>query len=207
MIKVALLLLLIATALAQTSSIQITPSNPTLFSSCNYLVSYYTFVNMPNTATFTLNFGSSYITVPNGTLNVSATISSNAVTGATGTCSNSVCTLKLNRNVAAGNSAVFTIGTLVNPYFLRNQSIPAIITFNSTYSESSTYVIPSEKYTTMAIVSNSLQQSDYGVGNTGVNYVFNFSIPMSPANVQLSITIPSQIEMGTIQTSLIFYGT
>jgi hypothetical protein len=110
MFKVAIVLLLIVTALAQSGSIQITPSNSILFSSSNYVVSYYTFFNMPSTATFTLNFGSTYITVPNGALNVTALIGTTTVSEATGSCSNSICTLKLNRNLVASNSARFTIG-------------------------------------------------------------------------------------------------
>ena len=59
----------------------------------------------------------------------------------------------------------------------------------------------------MAITSNSIKQSDYGVGNYGVNYGFNFSVPMSPSNAQLSITIPPQVTVSSLQTSLIYYGT
>jgi hypothetical protein len=206
MIKAGLLLLLIVGVIAQSGSIQITPHNATLYASSAYIVSYYTFFNMPSTATFSLNFASTYITVPNGSLNVTASMNGNTVTGATANCTNSICMLKLNKAVTQANSIQFTIGNFVNPYFLRSQTITATITFNASYIENQSWVIPSDQYTPMTITSNSLQQSDYGVGNTGVSYIFNFSIPMSPTNVQLSITIPPQVSVGTLQTSLIYYG-
>jgi hypothetical protein len=54
---------------------------------------------------------------------------------------------------------------------------------------------------------NSMKQSDYGVGNTDVTYSFNFTVPMTPNNPQLSITIPSQVGIGNLQTALSFYGS
>lgn len=207
MCKVALLLLLIVGALAQSGSIQILPSNPTLYSSSNYIVNYYPFLNMPSNTTFSLNFASTYITIPTGTLNVTATVSGSAITGATGSCTSSTCVLRLNRFVSATSPITFTIGSFVNPYFLRTQTGNATVTYNSSYVENQVFSIQTDQYTPMSITSNSLKQSDYGVGNTGVNYVFNFSVPMSPSNVQLSITIPPQVSVGSLQTSLIYYGT
>lgn len=206
MMKAVLLLLLLACASAQTGSIQVTPNNPTLWAQSSYLVSYYTFYNMPSTATFALNFSATYITIPSGALNVSAVVSSASVSGATASCSGSICTLKLNKNVAANTNIKFTIGSFTNPYFLRAQPITANVTFNSSYTEYPTWTILADQYIPMTITSNSLTQSDYGVGNTGVNYLFNFSVPMSPATVQLSLTIPPQVSVGTLQTSLIYYG-
>ena len=207
MLKALLLILLVATSYSQTGSIQVTPITPTLWTQSSYLVSYYTTANMPSTCTFALNFTNTFITLPTGTINTSATVNGAAVTGANGTCSGFICTLRLNRNVAGGSTIRFTIGSFTNPYFLRAQPITANVTFNSSYSESPTWSIPPDMYSPMAITSNSLTQSDYGVGNTNVNYLFNFSVPMSPATVQLSLTMPTQVSVGTLQTSLVYYGT
>ena len=52
-----------------------------------------------------------------------------------------------------------------------------------------------------------MTQSNYGVGNTDVTYTFNLTVPMTPANPQLSVTIPNQVETGNLQTSLSFYSS
>lgn len=206
MMKVFLTLLLLAGAAAQTGSIQLTPTTSTLWAQSSYQVSYYTFYNMPSTSTFALNFSNTYITVPNGTINISAVISGVSVASPSASCSGAICTLRLNKVAAANTNIKITIGSFVNPYFLRSQPITANVTFNASYTEYPTWTIPSDMYTPMPITSNSLTQSDYGVGNTGVNYLFNFSVPMSPASVQLSLTIPSQVSVETLQTSLVYYG-
>ena len=59
----------------------------------------------------------------------------------------------------------------------------------------------------MAIVSNYFNQSDYGVGNTDVSYFFSFQLPISPPSVQLSLTIPPQVGVGSLQVSLTYYGS
>lgn len=206
MIKTVLVLLLLAGASAQTGSIQLTPTTSTLWAQSSYLVSYYTFNPMPSTSTFSLNFSATYITVPSGTINISAVADGTAVTSPTASCSGSICTLRLNRNVRANINIRITIGNFVNPYFLRAQPITTNVTFNATYTEFPTWTIPADMYTPMAITSNSLKQSDYGVGNIGVSYLFNFSVPMSPANVQMSLAIPPQVSVETLQTSLVYYG-
>jgi hypothetical protein len=206
MIKALLLILLVATSYAQTGSIQVTPITSTLWTQSSYLVSYFTTANLPSTSTFALNFTNTYIMLPSGTLNTTATVNGAAVSGANATCSASICTLRLNRNVAGGSTIRFTIGSFTNPYFMRAQPITAIVTFNATYSETPSWSIPADMYSPMAITSNSLTQSDYGVGNTNVNYIFNFSVPMSPSTVQLSLTMPPQVSVGTLQTSLVYYG-
>ncbi len=58
----------------------------------------------------------------------------------------------------------------------------------------------------MAITLNSMSQSNYGVGNRDVTYTFNLSLPMTPANPQLTITFPSQVGVGNLQSSLTFYS-
>jgi hypothetical protein len=206
MIKSLILLLLVVLASPLTGSIQVTPNTATLWAQSSYLVSYYTFNNMPSTANFTLDFSDTYISIPSGTVNVSAVVNSVVAAAATVSCSGAVCTLKLNKAVAANTNILFTIGSFTNPYFLRSQPITANVTFNATYTEYLACAIPAEQYTPMAITANSLLQSDYGVGNTGVSYLFNFSVPMSPATVQLSLTIPSQVTIGSLQTSLVYYG-
>lgn len=52
-----------------------------------------------------------------------------------------------------------------------------------------------------------MSQSNYGVGNTDVTYTFNLTVPMTPSNPQLSVTIPSQVDTGNLQTSLSFYNS
>lgn len=59
----------------------------------------------------------------------------------------------------------------------------------------------------MAIVANYFNQSDYGVGNTDVSYFFSFQLPISPPNVQLSLSIPPQVGYGSLQVSLSYYGS
>jgi hypothetical protein len=206
MIKLILTLLLLSLASGQTGSIQLTPSNPTLWAQTSYLVSYYTFSNMPSASTFVLNFSATYITVPPGTLNISTVLNSTAVSGAAASCNGSLCTIKLNRMVSGSTNIKITIGSFTNPYFLRAQPVTASVTYNASYTESLAYTIGTDQYSPMPITSNSLKQSDYGVGNTGVNYLFNFSAPMSPASVQLSLTIPPQVTQGTVQVSLVYYG-
>jgi hypothetical protein len=206
MMKAVLLLVLLGVAWGQTGSIQLTPNTPTLWAQSAYLVSYYTFYNMPSSSTFALNFSATYITLPTGALNVTAVVNGTTVAGATASCSGTVCTLKLNKAVVASTNIKFTIGTLVNPYFLRAQPVTANVTFNASYTEYPTWTIPADQYSPMPITANSLTQSDYGVGNTGVSYLFNFSVPMSPSTVQLSLTIPPQVSVGSLQTSLVYYG-
>lgn len=207
MIKLIIALLLVWLAAGQTGSIQLTPNNPILWAQTPYLVSYYTFSNMPSASTFVLNFSATYITVPSGILNISTLLNTTAITGTTASCSGNLCTIKLNRAVPGNTNIRITIGLFTNPYFLRAQPVTASVTYNASYTENLAHSIGTDQYSPMPITSNSLTQSDYGVGNTGVNYLFNFSVPMSPANVQLSLTIPPQVTLGTVQTSLVYYGT
>lgn len=130
-----LLLIFIVAVLAQMGSLQVTPNSPTLFTNTTYLVSYYTLYNLPASATFFLDFSSTYIGVPNATLNISATtINSATATPATGSCTSSKCTLRLNNNAAANSNIQFNIGNLLNPPFLLAQTTNLKVTFNSTYS-------------------------------------------------------------------------
>ena len=201
------LLCLLPTLQAQTGSIQITPNTPTLFSDSTYLVSYYTFHPLPSNATFLLDFTNTYITIPNGTLTVSGKVAGIDVSGANGSCSNNQCSLMLNNAASANTNIQLTIGTLRNPYFRMQQNITTTVTFNQSYTEHSAWSIVATLYTPMPITSNGMEQSNYGVGNTGVTYRFNFSLPMTPANPQLMLTIPSQVQVNGLQSSLSFYGT
>ena len=201
-----LLFLFCSLAVAQQGSLQVTPLNPSLFANSSYQVSYYTFKMLPSTATFLLDFTPTYIVVPNSALNVTASVGNSAVSGATGTCSASRCTLKLNNQVAANSNLSFVIGSLQNPYFLMNQTINTVITFNSSYSENLIWSISASYYTPMSITLNSMSQSNYGVGNQDVTYTFNLSLPMTPVNPQLTITFPTQVGIGNLQSSLTFYN-
>lgn len=206
-IKLVLLVLAFAAlAVAQTGSLQVLPSNGTLFAQSNYQVTYYTVRNLPATGTFLVDFTNTYITVPNATLNVSATVGSIAVNGATGNCSNQYCTLRLNSAVAAFNNIYFSIGLLTNPYFSMNQTITTQVTFNSSYQESLSWTISASYYTPQPIVLNSMSQSNYGVGNTGVTYTFNLTLPMTSSNPQLAVGFPPEVGIGNLVTTLSFYG-
>jgi len=135
--KACLFLLLLVLAASQSGSIQITPTLSTLYSSTTYLVSYYTVFNLPSTATFALDFTNTYITVPNASLNVTATVKNVPVNGATAVCASSKCTLKLNNAVIGGSDGsviLFTIGNFINPYFIMSQMISTKVTFNGSYS-------------------------------------------------------------------------
>jgi len=144
---VLLIVLLLQAALSQMGSLQVTPNSPsTLFTNTTYLVSYYTLYNLPASATFFLDFSSTYIGVPNGPLNISSTIGAVSISGATGSCSASKCTLRLNNNAAANSNIQFNIGNLLNPPFLLQQTTSLKVTFNSTYSESSSWIINSILY-------------------------------------------------------------
>lgn len=134
MIKTILALLLVSLAWGQTGSIQLTPNTPTLWSQTSYLVSYYTFYTMPSASTLVLNFSSTYITVPTGTLNISTVLNSTPVTGAAASCSGSLCTIKLNRVISGNTNIKITIGLFTNPYFLRAQPVTSSLTYNSSYS-------------------------------------------------------------------------
>lgn len=145
--KAIILLCLLIVAWSQSGSINVKPVDPTLFASTSYTVNFYTFNNMNTTSAIILNFTATYITVPNGALNVTATINGTAVSGGTppsANCTNSICTLKMNRAISAGQGTtiIFLIGNLVNPFFQRSQSITANITFNSSYFETPSWVIP-----------------------------------------------------------------
>ena len=205
--RVLVILAVLVLALGQaTGSLQVTPSAPVLFAFSNYTVSYYTIYAMPSSASFKLDFSQTYILVPNATLNLTASVSSSVVSGATGSCLSNVCTLKLNNAVPIYSNMSFTIGLLQNPYFLMNQTISTKVTFNSSYSENLTWTIAQSYYTPMAITLNSISQSNYGVGNPNVNYTFNLSLPMTPANPQLTLTIPAQVGASNLQTALTFYN-
>jgi hypothetical protein len=142
--KAIILLCLLIVAWSQIGSINVKPVDSTLFASTSYTISFYTFNNMFSGSTINLNFTATYITVPNGSLNVTSTINGTASSGATANCTNSICTLRMNRAIAAGQGTtiVFVVGNLVNPFFQRSQSITANVTFNSSYSESPFWVIP-----------------------------------------------------------------
>lgn len=207
MIKQAVIFLLLCSlACTQTGSLQVTPLNPVLFASSSYQVTYYTIKTMPSAATFLLDFTNTYIIVPNATLNVTANIGSSPVNGASGSCAGSKCTLRLNNQVSANSNLSFIIGNLQNPYFLSNQTITTTITFNSSYNENIIWTISNSYYTPMAITLNSMSQSNYGVGNQDVTYTFNLSLPMTPANPQLTITFPTQVGIGNLQSTLTFYS-
>lgn len=134
--KAIILLCLLIVAWSQSGSINVKPVDPTLFASTSYTVSFYTFNNMFSSSTINLNFTATYITVPNGALNVTATINGTNSPGATANCTNSICTLKMNKaiSVGQGTTIAFVIGSLVNPFFQRSQSITANVTFNASYS-------------------------------------------------------------------------
>lgn len=142
--KAIILLCLLILVWSQSGSINLKPIDPTLFASTSYNVSFYTFNNMFSSSTINLNFTATYITVPNGALNVTATINGTTSSGATANCTNSICTLRMNKAIPAGQgtSIAFVIGNLVNPFFLRSQSITANVTFNASYSETPFWVIP-----------------------------------------------------------------
>lgn len=72
-----------------------------------------------------------------------------------------------------------------------NQPTSTKVTFNSSYQENLNWTIPASYYTPLSITLNSMNQSNYGVGNTGVTYTFNLSLPMTPNNPQLAVTFPS----------------
>lgn len=207
MIKHLLLVVLIATAASQMGSLQVIPLTSTLSSSANYQVSYYTVHALPSSAYFLMDLSQTYISVPNSTLNVTATVQNSPVSGATATCSASKCTLKLNNAVTAFKNLTITIGSLTNPYFLRSQQTSALVYFNASYSESLSWNIDSSYYSPLSIVVNSMTQSNYGVGNTNVTYTFNLTLPMTPENPQLAVTFPSQVGTAYLQTSFSFYGT
>lgn len=125
--QVLLFLLLCFWAQGQ-GSIQITPVSSQLFSNTAYLVSHFSTTNLPTTTTYLLDFSSSYIVVPNATLNVTARVGNVQVSGANGTCSNGRCTLRLNNAVLAFTNIQFTIGNLQNPPFIFSQNITTRVT-------------------------------------------------------------------------------
>jgi hypothetical protein len=204
--KVFLLLFLLTLALAQQGSLQLSPLTATLFTSSSYRLSYYTVHPMPSTAQFLMDFSQTYIEIPNATLNASATVQNAAVVGATAVCASGKCTIQLNNAVGIYNNLTITFGALKNPYFLLSQAITTQVIFNSSYSEYLSWTIPTSMYSPLAISALAMGQSNYGVGNTNVSYTFNLSVPMTPANPQLSVTIPSQVDVGSMTTSLSFYS-
>jgi hypothetical protein len=129
-----LILLLFSTVYSQTGSMQITPNTPTLYARTTYLVNYYTVFALPANASFTLDFTSTYIALPAGALNVTATIRNIPAASPNGSCTGSRCTLYLNTNAPSSCNIQFTIGSLTNPPFLMQQNIPTRVTFNATYS-------------------------------------------------------------------------
>jgi hypothetical protein len=204
--KLFLSLLLVWLAWSQTGSLQVQPVTRALSSSSNYTLTYYTFYNLPSGATFLLDFSSTYITVPSATINSSATIQSTPSASSTANCSSSKCTLMLNQAVTAYSSVVFTFGALTNPYFLMNQTIMVTVTFNASYKENLNSTISGTQYTPLTVVLNNMVQSNYGVGNTEVTYTFNLTLPMTPKDPQLAVTLPSQVGIGNLQTTLSFYN-
>lgn len=192
--KVILFLVALLTlAAGQQGTIQVTPITATLFTESQYQLSYYTFHDLPNSAVFELDLSNTYIEVPDAALNTSATVQGSSVSGATATCISKKCTLRLNNPVPRFSNLTIVFGSLKNPYFLLSQPTSTKITFNTSYIENLSYNIPSSKYTPLSMTLNSMQQSNYGVGNTDVTYTFNLSIPMTPTNPQLSVTIPDQV--------------
>ncbi len=132
--QLLVLALLITAVLSQMGSLQVKPLTPTLFAKANYQVSYYTVHTLPANAIFLVDLTQTYITVPNGPLNVTATVQNQPVTGATASCENKICTLNLNNAVSAYSNLTITIGSLTNPYFMVNQPVTTKVTFNSSYN-------------------------------------------------------------------------
>ena len=163
--KLFIFIYLLTLVLSQTGSLQVIPVTSTLSTNSDYRVTYYTVRTLPASATFLLDFTSTYITVPDSALNASATVQNVAVTGATASCSSNKCLLNLNNEVSIYNNLTITIGSLLNPYFLNAQTINTKVTFNSSYSEDLTWNIDDSHYTPMEITLNSMNQSNYGVGN------------------------------------------
>jgi len=208
MLKLALLLMVMTSVVVgQQGSLQVTPLTSTLYTQSQYTLSYYTVKPLPASAVFELDFTSTYIGVPNATLNTSATVQNSPVSGATAVCASMKCTLKLNNAVSIFSNLTIVFGQLKNPYFLLTQPISTKVTFNTSYSEYLSWTIPTSRYTPLSIVSNSMSQSNYGVGNTDVTYTFNLTVPMTPSNPQLSVTVPSQVDTGNLQSSLSFYNS
>ena len=130
MLKLTIGLLLIVYILGQTGDIQIMPHDPVLYASTQYEVSYYTFNNMPSNSTIIINFASTYIGVPNGSINITTPSSSSlTLPSATANCLNYICTIKLNRIITSKTNIKFLLGNLTNPYFIQRQSINTLIIF------------------------------------------------------------------------------
>lgn len=187
-----LLFLLFIVSLSQSSgSIQLAPVNSTLYASTSYTLSYFAISALPSSTNFTIDFTSSAMGITNGNLTLSATIGSTAGSGLTGACWNSKCWMRLNQATANNVKITFTFGMLRNPYFLASQQVSVMVWYNSSYNETNSYTINSIVYVPMNITLNSFTQSDYGVGNTNVTYIFNLSVPYTPAQPSLSVIIPS----------------
>lgn len=204
--KLVIVFLLVWLAWTQTGSLQIQPVISTLSSSSDYNLTYYTFHNMPASATFLLDFTNTYISVPTASLNTTATVTGTSITSSTANCSSNKCTLKLNAAVNAYQTVIIQFGALKNPYFMLNQTISATVTFNASYIESLSSTVPASQYTPLPLTLNSMTQSNYGVGNTEVTYTFNLTLPMTPDNPQLAVTLPSQIGISNLQTTLSYYN-
>ena len=205
--KTLFLLAFLSLALAQQGSLQVKPLTATLYTSSDYTLSYYTVHPLPSNAEFLLDFTSTYIEVPAGSLNTSATAQNSPVSGATAVCSSKKCTLKINHAVAAFSNLTITFGSLTNPYFLADQPITTQVVFNNSYTEYLNWNIPKLIYTPLSITKNSITQSNYGVGNTNVTYAFNLSLPMTPLNPQLSVTVPAEVDVGSWKTTLSYYNS
>ena len=193
--------------MASQGSLQVFPVVPTLFTTSQYTLSYYTVFPLPANAHFLLDFSQTYIQIPDAVMNTTATIQNQPVTGSTAVCAAMKCTLKLNNAMVAFNTLTINFGLLTNPYFLHKQTISTQVVFNGSYTEHLFWDILASTYTPLSMTLNSMSQSNYGVGNTNVTYTFNLSIPMTPTNPQLSFTVPSQVGLGSLSTSLSFYSS
>ena len=206
MVKALLLIALVVLTSASQGSLQLTPITKDLFTPSAYTLSYYTVFPMPSNAHFVLDLSSTYIQVPDSALNVTASINNSPVTGATVICISMKCTIRPNNAMVAYDTLKINFGQLTNPYFLYKQPTSTQVVFNNSYTEHLFWDIPASTYTPLSITSNSMTQSNYGVGNTDVTYTFNLSLPMTPSNPQLSFTVPNEVGYGSFTTSLSFYN-
>ena len=188
--RLIIFLVIAVIALSMRADINLLPTQNTTYASTTYLVNLYTFTPMNRTGEIILNFAGTYITIPNGLINITATVDNMAITSATASCNSSICTIRPNRSLQNGSIAQFIIGNFLNPLFVQRQLVNVTMRFSTDISENVMITIESKNYLPMAIRVNSFTQTNYGVGNTDVVYRFNISAPVYPDEMQLVINLP-----------------
>jgi hypothetical protein len=201
-----LLLVLVVVLCNSQLAPQFSVSNPVLSSVTSYKLNYYSSNSLTTSTSFNVNFNQSYLRIPDGINNCTIKIGSIIAPSPICNCTSRACTFRP-MMTSDPRTVEIEIQNITNPTFIFQQVLNVMVYFTASVSFTFSVIIPPNTYQTMPININSIKQSDYGVGYTPVSYAFNISLSYISKNMQMLVTIPSEITYSSISSDLSFYNT